>query len=62
MGQDLEQPYNKIAEGKGCVIGITTWKATIAEWNLIKNEKMQKRFYKVLQVYKKKFYMISVDC
>ena len=41
MDQDLEQPYNKTAEGKGCVIGITSRKATIAEWNLIKNEEMQ---------------------
>ena len=46
MDQALEQSYNKTAKGKGDVIGITTQKATIAKWNLIKHEKMQ--YIKVL--------------
>ena len=46
MDQVLEQSYNKTAKGKGSVIGITTQKATIAKWNLIKHEKMQ--YIKVL--------------
>ena len=40
MDQALEQSY-KTAKGKGGVIGITTRKATIAKWSLIKHEKMQ---------------------
>ena len=40
MDQALEQSYNKTAKGKGGVIGITTRKATIAKWNLIKHEKL----------------------
>ena len=46
MDQALEQSYNKTTKGKGGVIGITTQKATIAKWNLIKHEKMQ--YIKVL--------------
>ena len=46
MDQALEQSYNKTAKGKGGVIGITTLKATIAKWTLIKHEKMQ--YIKVL--------------
>ena len=46
MDQALEQPCNKTTKGKGGVIGITTQKATIAKWNLIKHEKMQ--YIKVL--------------
>ena len=40
MDQTVEQSYNKTAKGKGGVIGITTRKATIAKWDLIKHEKM----------------------
>ena len=41
MEQVLEQSYNKTAEGKGGVIGITTRTATVAKWNFIKHRKMQ---------------------
>ena len=46
MDQVLEQSHNETAKDKGGAVGITTQKATIAKWNLIKNEKMQ--YIKVL--------------
>ena len=40
MDQALEHSHNKSAKCKGNVMGITTQKATIGKWSLIKHEKM----------------------
>ena len=47
MDQALEKEYNKIAKGQGGIIGFTNRKKAVAQWNLIKHEKMQ--YIKVLQ-------------
>ena len=41
MDQVLEESYNKTAKGKVSFIGITKLKATIANWNFIKHDKIQ---------------------
>ena len=35
MEQALEKEYNKVAKGKGGVIGFSKQKGTVAKWNLI---------------------------
>ena len=48
IDQALEKEYNKVAKGKGGIIGFTKQKDTVAKWNLIKHEKAQ--YFKNLQV------------
>ena len=41
MDQALEKGYNKVAKGKGGVIGFSKQNGTVAKWNLIKHKKLQ---------------------
>ena len=41
MDMALEKEYNKPAKGPGGVIGLSSRKEAVAQWNLIKHEKAQ---------------------
>ena len=41
MDQALEKEYNKVAKGGGGIIVITRREKAVAQWNLLKHEKVQ---------------------